>query len=484
MKYEELSQDIIKNVGGQENINSVWHCVTRLRFNLKDETKAHTEVLKNMHGVMDVIQRGGQYQVVIGPHVEDVYDTLIQVGHLESKTKEQTNVTQTDLDPESEKGIINNFLDMLMGIFQPVLGILAASGMIKAVMSLLTVTKVLETTDGTYIILSATGDALFYFFPVVLGWSAAKRFKVKEVIGITLGGILVYPTLIAATSGKVLYTLFKGTLFEQPVYMTFLKIPVILQNYSTTVIPIILIVFVASKVERYLHKTLPAILRSFFVPFFTVLITAPIALIVIGPVAIMLQDVIGAIVNGLISLDPGIAGLVLGSVWSILVIFGLHWGVIPMFALNVSNYGYDVVNPLIFAGALASMGACLGVILTSKVAKEKSIAIPAMISSFFGVNEPTLYGVLMPRKKLMIATFLASGVGGGIAGFTGSKLYAFGASGPLGLPCFINPNGIDSGFIGLIVGGVVAFVLAFGAGVVLANKKETLVIGKKSTVKA
>ena len=420
MKYEQLSKEIIRNIGGEENVNTVWHCVTRLRFNLKDESKANTDALKKVDGVMDVIQRNGQYQVVIGTHVEDVYHDLVKVGGFASKAEGEV---PADSEDGQSRGLVSAFMDLLMAIFQPVLGLLSASGMIKAVLALLTVTGVLAKTDGTYIILSAAGDALFYFFPIILGWSAAKRFGLKEPIGMALGGVLVYPTLVAATAAEPLYTIFKGTIFEQPIYLTFLKIPVIMPSYATTVIPILLIVYVASKLSKWLTNVLPALMRAFFVPFFTIAITAPIALIVVGPIAVVLQDLIGAAVTGLIGLSPGIAGLVLGAVWSILVMFGLHWGVIPLFALNVSNYGYDVVNPLIFAGAFASLGAVVGVILKSKDKQEKgNILVPAAISTFFGVNEPTLYGVLVPRKRLMFATFAAAGVGGAIAGFSGAKL--------------------------------------------------------------
>ena len=465
MKYEVLCKEIIKYVGGKDNINSVTHCITRLRFKLKDESKANKESLKNLEGVMDVIQAGGQYQVVIGTHVEAVYKELIQIGDFKKEAP-------VPADEEKTGGVLSRFLALISEIFQPVLSMLMASGMIKALLVLLVVLGVLTKADHTYIILSGVGDALFYFFPIALGWSSAKKFGIKEIYGITLGGVLVYPTISALTSGEVLYTIFAGTIFESPVYATFLGIPVLLRSYSTTVIPIILIVYVASIIYKWLNKVLPAVLRSFFVPFITLIVVAPLGLIVIGPIAMVLQNGLGQMVIGLVGLNPGIAGLVLGSIWSVLVMFGLHWGIIPMFAINVAQYGYDVINPLIFSGALASMGAVLGIIIRTKKVSERNIAIPALISTFFGVNEPTLYGILVPRKKLMIATFLSAGVGSAIAGFSGAKLWAFGTSGPLGLPCFINPAGIDMGFIGLCIGAVVSFVLALTAALILGDKKD------------
>lgn len=466
MKYERLCEDIIKNVGGKENVISVIHCITRLRFSLKDEAKANIDVLKNMDGVMDVIKANGQYQVVIGTHVEDVFDNLVKIGNFNL----EADINKIKRD--GKKGAISAFLKLISEIFQPVLGAMTASGMIKGVLALLTITNLLNKEDGTYILLSAVGDSLFYFLPIILGYTAAKRFKVKEVIGMTLGGILVYPTVVSLMSGKELNSLFSGTMFESHVYTTFLGIPVILQSYASTVIPVILIIYVASHIQKLLDKLLPSMIRSFFVPFLTLLIAAPLGLLVIGPVAGLLQNMLGAAVNGLITLNAGIAGLLLGAFWTILVMFGLHWGVIPFFAIDVATYGYDVINPLIFSGALASMGSVLAVIIKTKSIKERNIAIPAFLSTIFGINEPALYGVLIPRKKIFISTLAASGIGGAIAGFTGSKLYAFGASGILGLPCFINTNGIDAGFIGLIISGIAAFVLAFSAAFIIGDKKE------------
>jgi len=472
MNYRPLAENILKNVGGKENVNSVIHCMTRLRFKLKDEGKANTAVLKNMDGVMDVIQKGGQYQVVIGPQVEDVFNEVVDIGGFKTQDIANNSGASSQATDEKQKGVFTKFLGLISDIFQPVLGVLMASGLIKALLSLLAIMGVLSKKDGTYVILNAVGDALFYFFPIALGWSSARRFGIKEIYGITLGGVLVYPTLVALTSGKALYTIFAGTMFASPVYVTFLKIPVIIQSYSTTVIPIILIVYVASIIYKWLNKVLPPIVRSLFVPFITLLISAPLGLLVIGPIAMVLQDLLSKLVSGMVDLNAGVAGLVLGSLWSILVMFGLHWAVIPFFALNIAQHGYDVINPLIFSGALASMGSVLGIIIRSKDKSDKTIAISAFISSFFGINEPALYGVLIPRKKVLITCFLAAGIGGAIAGFSGSKLYAFGASGPLGLPCFINPNGIDAGFIGLCISGVVSFVLALISSMIIGAKKD------------
>jgi PTS system beta-glucosides-specific IIC component len=482
MNYEKTAREILANIGGAENVETVTHCVTRVRFVLKDESKADAKALKAIDGVMTVIQAGGQYQVVIGNEVEGVYDAVLKEGNLkgggEVEADDDDKLTSGDKLVEAahahkaKQNVISRFLGLIAGIFAPALGILTASGMIKALLVILSLTGVLSTDSGTYIILSAVGDAVLYFFPVVLGWSSAKKFGMPDVYGIVLGAILEYPTIITLAGADPIGTLFEGTFLEATYSSTFLGIPALVRDYSTTVVPIILLTWVASYIYKWLNKKLPALLRTFFVPFLTLLIAAPLGFLVIGPVAMFIQNCISAFVIWLVNLNAGIAGLVLGSMWSLLVMFGLHWAVIPFFAINIAEYGYDVINPLIFAGALASLGSVIGVIIREKDPKEKSIEIPAAISTFFGVNEPALYGVLIPRKKVMWTCFLAAGVGGMIAGFSGAKLWAFSASGILGLPGFINPAGIDAGFIGLCIGGVVAFVMGLVTAMMIGAEKD------------
>ncbi|GJM77309.1 hypothetical protein HMSSN036_95250 [Paenibacillus macerans] len=250
MKYEALAKDIIKNVGGKENVNSLTHCITRLRFKLKDESKANTEALKARDGIVTVIQSGGQYQVVIGNHVPEVYADVAAIG----------GFRDAEAEPSGEKmSLFNRFIDIISGVFQPVLGVLAATGMIKGFNALFLAMGWLTATSGTYQILNAIGDCLFYFFPIFLGYTAAKKFNANIFIGMAIGASLVYPTLSAITgAGKPLYTLFSGTIFESPVYITFLGIPVILMSYSSSVIPIIISTYVGAKLEKLFRKIIPA----------------------------------------------------------------------------------------------------------------------------------------------------------------------------------------------------------------------------------
>lgn len=454
-KYEQLAKDIIKNVGGKENVNSLTHCITRLRFKLKDESKANTEVLKNMEGIITVIKSGGQYQVVIGNHVLDVYDTVVEIGGFggTSSVSEESNEKMSPF---------NKFIDIISGVFAPTLGVLCATGMIKGFNALFISLGLLTTKSGTYQILNAIGDSVFYFLPIFLGLTSAKKFKLNQFVGMAIGAALVYPELSGLTSGEPLFTLFQGTIIESPVHITFLGIPVILMNYSSTVIPIILATYVASKVEKVFKKLIPDVVKNFFVPFCTLLVGVPLTFIVIGPIATWTGQFLGEITVGMYNLNPIVTGLFLGAFWQVFVIFGLHWGLVSVAFNNLTTLGYEPVLTATFAASFAQIGVVLAILIKTKNLKLKSLCIPAFISGIFGVTEPAIYGVTLPKKKPFILSCVAASVGGGILGFMGTKGYTIGGLGIFAIPSFINiQTGIDKGFYGALIAMVVAFVLGF-----------------------
>ncbi|MDF9842250.1 MULTISPECIES: beta-glucoside-specific PTS transporter subunit IIABC [unclassified Paenibacillus] len=454
MKYEQLAKAIIKNVGGKENVNSLTHCITRLRFKLKDESKANTEVLKSMDGIVTVIQSGGQYQVVIGNHVPEVYAEVSQIGGFQSATAAEV--------PDEKVGLFNKFIDIISGVFTPALGVLCATGMIKGFTALFLSLGLLASTSGTYQILSAIGDCLFYFFPIFLGYTSAKKFNANIFLGMAIGATLVYPTFSSITaSGQPLYTLFSGSVIESPVYLTFLGIPVILMSYSSSVIPIILSTYVGAKIEAVFKKIIPSVVRTFLVPFCTLLIIVPLALIVIGPVATWAGQLLGAGTLFIYNLSPVIAGILLGAFWQVFVIFGLHWGFVPIAINNLTVLKYDPILAGVFGASFAQTGVVLAILLRTKNIKLKSLSIPAVISGIFGVTEPAIYGITLPRKKPFILSCIAAGVGGGIIGLMGTKGYIMGGLGIFGIPSYISPEGMDAGFYGAIIGISVSFVLGF-----------------------
>jgi beta-glucoside PTS system EIICBA component len=457
MKYEQLAKDIIANVGGKENVSSVVHCITRLRFKLKDESKANTEVLKNMDDVVTVMKSGGQYQVVIGNHVPDVYKAVTTVGGFQGQSP-------VEAEEEGPKGsLFSRFIDMISSIFTPVLGVLAATGMIKGLNALFVALGWLDNTSGTYQILNATGDALFYFLPIFLGYTAIKKFGGTPFVGMAIGAALVYPTLSTLTAGEPLYSVFAGTMFESPIFVTFLGIPVILMSYSSSVIPIIISAFFAAKVEKWLKTVIPDVVKTFLVPMVTLLIVVPLTFIVIGPVATWAGTLLGQATLAIYNVSPLVAGLLLGGFWQVFVIFGLHWGLVPIAFNNVATLGYDTILATVFAASFAQTGAVLAILLKTKNAKLKSLSIPAFISGIFGVTEPAIYGITLPLKKAFIMSCIAAGIGGAIAGATNVTGYIIGGLGIFGLPSYISPEGIDMSFYGAIISIVVGFV----AGLVL-----------------
>jgi len=452
MKYEQLAKDIIKNVGGKENVNSLTHCITRLRFKLKDESKANTDVLKNMDGVVTVVQSGGQYQVVIGNHVPDVYADVVAVGGFATASEDTSN---EKMSPFSK------FIDIISGVFAPTLGVLSATGMIKGFNALFVALHILAPTDGTYMILNAIGDSLFYFFPIFLGFTAANKFKLNQFTGMAIGAALVYPKILALTAAEPLYKVLSGTMFESSVSTTFLNIPVILMDYSSTVIPIVLAVYVASKIEKLFIKVIPDVVKTFLVPFCTLLVIVPLTFLAIGPISTWAGKIIGTVTLTIYNFSPIVAGIFLGAFWQVFVIFGLHWGLIPIAINNMVTMGSDPVLALIIAASFAQTGVVGAILIKTKNKKLKSLAIPAFISGIFGVTEPAIYGITLPRKKPFVLSCIGAAIGGAIVGFFGSKGYMMGGLGIFALPSYIGPNGIDQGFYGIAIAMLVGFVLGF-----------------------
>lgn len=438
MKYENLAKEIIKNVGGKENVNGLTHCVTRLRFKLKDEKKANTDVLKNMDGVVTVVQSGGQYQVVIGNHVPDVYADVVAVG----------GFSEGSGDDSSEKmNLFDKFIDLVSGVFQPTLGVLCATGMIKGILSMFVALGWLSDQSGAYTILQAIGDSLFYFFPIFLGFTAAKKFKVNQFTAMAIGAALVYPTIVGIAGQTI----------------DFFGIPVIMPSsgYASTVIPIILSIYFASYVEKLWKKVIPDVIKSFIVPLFTLLLVVPVTFLAIGPVASYASEILGNVTLTIYNLSPTIAGLFIGGLWQVFVMFGLHWGLVPIAMNNLSVLGYDPVVATSVAVCFAQTGVVIAIALKAKNKKLKSLCIPSIISGFFGVTEPAIYGITLPRKKPFIVSCIIGAATGGILGLCGSKIYSVGAMGIFVIPTFMGQDGFNMEFYGILIASVVGLVLGF-----------------------
>lgn len=483
MKYEQLCNTIIEGVGGKSNVKDVIHYITRLRFTLKDESKADTDGLKATKGVIDVIQSGGQYQVVVGPQVNGIYDELCEIGGF-SATAQMDVVEDPDLVAEDgAKDPFSKLLGFISSIFQPILGVLMAGGFIVSMLSLICVFMPDFKATTTYTVLYAIGYAAFKFFPILVAWAAGQKFGVKPALSMAIGAVLIYPDLVNMTTGDPTSVLFENNaLFKANVYGDVFGIPLVLLDYYTQVLPSIPIMWIAAKVQKFFKGILPELIRGIFTDVFTLLIAALAGLLIVGPVTTILANAVAMGIQAALALSPIIAGFVVGTFWSLLVMFGLHWGIIPLWFTEMASVGYSSLNPLNFAGCGAILGACIGMLLKCKDADLKvSLILPATISDFFGVSEPALYGILIPRKKLMWATFLSAGVGGAVAGACGAKWFTPGANGWLGLPCYIDPvAGIDMGFIGLTIGAIIATILPIIVVFILGTKTDQEAAAEKA----
>lgn len=446
-KYEQLAKEIVRNIGGRENVTGLTHCITRLRFKLKDEKKANDEVLKRMDGVVTVMKSGGQYQVVIGNHVPEVYADVMALLGLDGDgvtvhgTDDHRTGSPADggadggADGSGEKGsLFNRAIDVISGIFQPILGIMAACGMVKGLNALFVALGLYTATGGGYLILNAIGDGLFHFLPLFLGYTAAKKFGLKPMLGLVIGAIMCYPSVQAgalSAGGEALYSLFAGSIFESQVYIEFFGIPMIAMDYTGTVIPVIFVVYFASLCEKFFGRFVPDLVKFFFVPMLTLLVAIPMGFLVIGPLAVFGSTIIAQVVMTVRNFSPMLAGAIVGLTWQILVIFGLHWGFIPVYINNIMTLGYDNVMMPFFACTFATSAAVLAVFFKTKDRKLKEMALPNFISGIFGVTEPAIYGITLPLKTPFIISCIAGCIGGGFYGAFNFRKFMMGGMGNL-----------------------------------------------------
>ena len=472
MRYSALATAIVANVGGQQNINSVIHCITRLRFYLKDETLAHDSVIANLDGVIDVAKAGGQYQVVIGPAVNDVFDAVIaQLGPEFADGVPVPPVQEASSDVNWLSHVrngISGVIGVMTAAMIPVIGILAGSGILKGILAALTGFKVLAVTSGTYMVFNAVADATFYFLPVVLGFTAAKKLGSDPIVLAIVGAVLIYPSLITAAS--------KGTTAQ----ITFLGVPTHLMSYSASVFPMIVAAWLGVYVERGLKRVVPLYLRSVFIPIIEALILAVVVLVVVGPLITIISK---GLANGLVAVynfSPALSGLVIGGLYQTMVIFGLHWGIIPIVINDIATNGHSYLNAILSITMVAQGGAVLAVFLKSKDKHLKEISLAAAISAFCGVTEPALYGVNLKYKRVFVVASIASGLGGLLTGLLRVNNYALSGS-LIGFPAFITPGvGIGSNFYGYLISHYGTLVIAtmlvyvFGFSDKLLGPKENL----------
>ncbi|EOZ5809139.1 beta-glucoside-specific PTS transporter subunit IIABC [Enterococcus hirae] len=452
MDNQAVGKRVWEAVGGEKNVNSLVHCATRLRFKLKDESVADTQKLKQDPDVIQVVQSGGQYQVVIGSNVADVYQAIVD---------EQGLTDQSGTEDQS-KNPLNRLIDIISSIFTPFLGAMAAAGILKGFLSLATVLGWLATDTGAYQVLFAAADGVFTFLPVMLAFTAAKKFKTNQFLSVAIAMALVYPaiTQLAGAGGAV----------------DFFGLPIVLaqSGYTSSVIPIILAVWVQSKFEPLVKKVIPQFLQMIFVPMIVLLVMVPLTFLLLGPIGTVIGNGLGSLFNSIYSFSPLVAGLIMGSLWQVFVMFGMHWGFVPIMFLNIEQYGFDVIVPMLLPAVLAQGGAALAVAIRTKDTKLRSLGISSTITSLFGITEPTVYGVTLPLKKPFVVACLSAGIGGAMIGFAGVKAFSSGLVSLLTIPTFISTNqAVESNVTMAILATALSFVLAF-VGTLIVGFDETV----------
>ncbi|HFD0490630.1 TPA: beta-glucoside-specific PTS transporter subunit IIABC [Enterococcus faecium] len=460
--YDALSKRIIDHVGGTENIISLYHCITRLRFKLKDENIAqkNTDEIKKIPGVLSVVEANNQYQVVIGNEVEDVYKTIMANYDIKSALGSDESEV---LEDNKSGNIFIRFFNTLSSIFNPIIMPLAGAGMIKALLVVLTTYNFMSADGSTYKILSAAGNSVFFFLPLFLAFSAARVFRANQFISLAIVAALLEPNFTALVT-------------ENGVTVDFLGIPAILMGYSGTVIPAIISIYLYSKLETQLKRVIPKSLEIFLLPMVALLIMVPLTVLVVGPIGVSLGNGIGSAMNFISDRSGLLVGLIIGAGWTFLVMIGIHWGVVPIMINNLAVYGYDVIRPMVAAATFASAGVALGVFLRSKDKNVKVLSLSAIVPALLGgITEPIVYGLSVKYKKPLIAQTIAGGIAGAFMGAMQTKAIVYVFPALTTLPAFLGDT-----FVYYLIGIALAFFLsailtfAFGLGEESSSSNEEI----------
>lgn len=446
MNYKSLAEEILRLIGGESNIASLVHCATRLRFTLKDEKKANTAKLKQTKGVMGVVSSGGQYQVIIGSDVSHVFKEIMGMTKLESSDGGQE---------KDDRKVVDKVIDTISGIFTPVLPAITAAGMLKAVLAILITTKLLTNDSQTYQVLNFMADAGFYFLPILLANSAAKKFKVNPYMAMMIGGMLLHPTF----TGMITAAKEAGT----GIAVFGMNIP--LASYGSSVIPIILSVWLMSYVEPFADKVSPKAVKFFLKPLITAMVVGIATLVVVGPLGYIISDKVAAVIGAIEARASWLVPTIIGALSPLLVMTGTHYGIIPIGINNIMTLGYDTfVGPGMMVSNVAQGGAALAISLKTKDSEFKQLASTAGITGLCGITEPALYGVNLKTKIGLYASIIGGGIGGLFFGIFGVARYATGSPGLLTLPVYIGGDSMSNFYyacIGVVISIVVAFIIAF-----------------------
>ena len=464
-----LSRAILENVGGRANVADLTYCSTRLRFRLKDETLPDTDALKAADGVLTVIRENGQYQVVVGNVAREVYDAVLETGHLSGSGAADLDGNPVEKPrPPKRKSPAAVLIDILAACTAPVIPLLGAAGVLKCALNLCAFFGWLSPSGGAYLLWNAVADGPFYFLPVLLGRTCAKQFRLNEYTGMALGIALVYPSMAALNAGDAAGTILTGTAFQMNYYTRFLGLPVVLPQagYPASVLPIVLACAAAAPLERFLIRRFRGVLREFSASVCVLGLMAVVTYLVIGPVTGLVCAVFTLGFQSLYRLGTAGAiagGLAVGALWQILGLLGVQWSAVSLGYSGLANLGYDAVIPAAFPAGFGQAGALLAVILSEKNDDTTRLGVPALLSCVFGITEPAVYGLTLPKKVPFLIGCAASGAAGAFVGGMGAKRWFPGGLGLFGLPGYLDTasgGGAYSLWI-VLIASVIAFALAF-----------------------
>lgn len=439
MDYKKVGLQILELVGGSRNIDKLTHCATRLRFEFNDKSKVKVEEIKNLSGVITVVDKGGQFQVVIGNDVQQAYRAIIrETGNLKNSDKPVLN--------KDKENLISRFISVISTTFTPMIPAITGAGMVKALLAILTLTGVMTSESQTYQMLDMISDAAFYFMPVLLAYGAAIKFECSPILSMTLAGVLLHPTI--------------NSWIESGQSIHFLGIPVILTSYASSVLPIIITVWVMSYIEQFADRVSPSVIKFFTKPLIVLLITAPLALIVIGPAGTYLNDLVAACAEIINAKASWLIPFLMGAFQPVLVVTGTAWAMTPIATMQLASNGSEMINgPGMLASNIAQGAATIAVALKSKNRNLKQLAASSGTTALIGITEPSLYGVTLKLKKPLIASMIGGGCAGIYAGISGVVRYAFVSPGLAALPVFIGKNPMN--IVHALITCAIAFVVTF-----------------------